>query len=295
MKAYKGMDKDMKCRGFQYEIGKEYETDKADACKSGFHACEYPLDVFRYYPPATSRFFEVEQSGELDKSDGDSHVASTEIKIGAELNIAGLVKAAVEYTKKHCKKEVLQIATSDREAASATSDKEASYATGKYGAASATGDYGAASATGKYGAASATGYQGTASATGNDGAAYATGSRGSASATGDYGAASATGDYGAASATGFHGAASATGKYGVAYATGHLGTASATGECSVAVACGKDGKAKGKIGCALFFAEKGDWYVNKYPIVNVKAVIVDGEKIKPNVWYTLKNGEIVEA
>lgn len=241
MKAYKGMDKDMKCRGFQYEIGKEYETDKADACKSGFHACEYPLDVFRYYPPATSRFFEVEQSGELDKSDGDSHVASTEIKIGAELNIAGLVKAAVEYTKKHCKKEVLQIATSDREAASATSDKEASYATGKYGAASATGDYGAASA------------------------------------------------------TGFHGAASATGKYGVAYATGHLGTASATGECSVAMACGKDGKAKGKIGCALFFAEKGDWYVNKYPIVNVKAVIVDGEKIKPNVWYTLKNGEIVEA
>ena len=92
---YKGMDKDMKCRGFQYEVGKEYETDKAVACECGFHACEYPLDVFNYYPPAGSRFFEVEQSGELSKNDDDSKVASTKIKIGAELNIAGLVSKSV--------------------------------------------------------------------------------------------------------------------------------------------------------------------------------------------------------
>ena len=168
---YKGMDKDMKCRGFQYEVGKEYETDKAVACECGFHACEYPLDVFNYYPPAGSRFFEVEQSGELSKNDDDSKVASTKIKIGAELNIAGLVKAAVEYTKERC------------------TQGEGERATGYQGAASATGYQGAASATGTRGAASATGYQGA------------------ASATGDYGAASATGEASIAVASGIEGKA----------------------------------------------------------------------------------------
>ena len=136
---YKGMNKDMTCLGFQYEVGKEYETDKAEACKCGFHACEYPLDVFNYYPPAGSRFFEVEQSGEVRKNDDDSKVASTKIKIGAELSISGLVKAAVEFTKERC------------------TQGEGEKATGDYGAASATGDQGAASATGYQGAASATG------------------------------------------------------------------------------------------------------------------------------------------
>ena len=256
---YKGMDKDMKCRGFQYEVGKEYETDKAEACKCGFHACEYPLDVFSYYPPATSRFFEVEQSGEISKNGGDSKVSSTKIKIGAEISISGLVKAAVQYTKERC------------------TLSEGNYATGDWGAASATGDWGAASATGTQGAASATGTQGAASATGDQGAASATGYRGAASATGDQGAASATGDWGAASATGTQGAASAIGR------------------SSVAMASGIEGKVMGEIGCALFLAERGEWNGETYPILSAKAEIVDGEKIKPGVWYTLKNGEFVEV
>jgi hypothetical protein len=80
---YKGFDKDLKCRGFQYEIGKEYECAAAVACETGFHACERPLDVFSYYPPASSRYCEVEQSGETNASSDDSKVASTKIKIGA--------------------------------------------------------------------------------------------------------------------------------------------------------------------------------------------------------------------
>ena len=181
---YKGMDKDMKCRGFQYEVGKEYETDKAVACECGFHACEYPLDVFSYYPPAGSRFFEVEQSGELSKNDDDSKVASTKIKIGAELNIAGLVKAAVEYTRERCTQEEGEHATGYQGAASATGTRGAASATGTRGAASATGDWGAASATGTRGAASATGYQGAASATGTRGAASAAGKASVAIASG---------------------------------------------------------------------------------------------------------------
>ena len=104
IKAYKGFDKNLQCRGFQYEIGKAYEERDAKACSCGFHACEYPLDVFNYYAPADSRFCEVEQSGTIDKSESDK-TASTKIKIGAELNIAGLVKAAIEYTRSRCTNE----------------------------------------------------------------------------------------------------------------------------------------------------------------------------------------------
>ena len=162
IKTYKGFNKDMTCRGFQYEEGKEYETESAVACKSGFHACEYPLDVFSYYNPAESVFHEVEQSGELSRENNDSKVASTKIKIGASIGIAGLVKASIEYTTKRANKEAG--ADEDYGASSATGYKGASSATGNYGASSATGDYGASSATGYCGASSATGYKGASSA-----------------------------------------------------------------------------------------------------------------------------------
>ena len=169
IKAYKGFKKDMTCRNFQYEEGKEYETDKAEVCKTGFHACEYPLDCFRYYAPSESVFNEVEQDGEISRKGDDTKLASTKIKIGASLNIAGIVKAAIEYTKSRTKKE-----------ADSNSDYGASSATGDCGASSATGDYGASSATGNCGASSATGYKGASSADDKDSIAVAWGYHGKA-------------------------------------------------------------------------------------------------------------------
>ena len=183
IKTYKGFNKDMTCRGFQYEEGKEYEEESVEVCDHGFHACEYPLDCLGYYSPSESVYREVEQSGEIQKHSEDTKVASTKIKIGAEISIAGLVKAAIEYTVKRVNKD-------------AESDEKhgASSATGNYGASSATGDYGASSATSNYGA---------------------------SSATGDYGASSATGNCGASSATGYKGASSAEDKDAVAVAWGY--------------------------------------------------------------------------
>ena len=313
IKSYKGFNKDMTCRGFQYEEGKEYEEETADACHSGFHACEYPLDCLGYYSPNESVYHEVKQNGEFDRGEDDSKVASTKIKIGARLDISGLVKAAIDFTMSRVKKE----AESDEDygASSATGYKGASSATGDYGASSATGNCGASSATGYKGASSATGYKGASSATGDYGASSATGYKGASSATGDYGASSATGNCGASSATGYKGASSATGDYGASSATGNCGASSATGykgassandSESVAVAWGYKGKAMGVIGSHIVLAEwkyigskEDDRYdraeQEAWEFVGAKMFRVDGEKVKPDTWYRLENGELVEV
>ena len=126
IKSYKGFNPDMTCRGFQYEEGKEYECDNAEVCESGFHACEYPLDCFNYYNSAESVFHEVEQNGELSQNGSDSKIASTKIKIGARLSIAGMVKAAINFTMSRVKKEAKS--SEDCGASAATGNKGASAA-----------------------------------------------------------------------------------------------------------------------------------------------------------------------
>ena len=228
IKAFKGFNKDMTCcpgyNPFQYEEGKEYEEGSAQVCDHGFHACERPLDVFAYYPPNESVYHEVEQSGEISRHDDDSKVASSKIKIGARLDIAGLVKAQIEYTKAHTTME-----NTDPDRAKA----------GNSGAATA-GDGGAATA-------------------------------------GNYGAATA-GECGAATA-GNYGAATSRGK-------------SASGKNGLSVARGNDVRVKGGLGAILVIAEEEK---DNYDIREWKAVVVDGEKIKPDTWYKLSDGELVEV
>ena len=216
MKTYKGFDKDLKCRGFQYEIGKEYEEKEAEACEKGFHACENPLEVFSHYPPCDgNRYCEVEQDGELSKHGGDSKVASTKIKIGVELGLKGLIKAGVSFIL----------------------DK----------------------------------------VNWKDDAATNIGSYSAAVNSGDYSAATNTGDYSAATNTGGRSAAEVS-----------------NGD-SVAIVTGYQSKAKAGLGSAIVIAERDEWNGETYPLLNIKAAIVDGEKIKADTWYTLKNGEFVEC
>ena len=261
MRVYKGTDRQMKCRGMQYTLGETAVFDgEPHLCKEGLHACEQPIDVLNHYAPNASRYFEADAEEVTDERESDdSKIVAKKMTLKAEIGVPGLVKAQIEYVKN-------QIGFEDA-IKRANAEKE-NHATGNQGAASATGNRGAASATGNRGAASATGYQGAASATGYQGA---------ASATGNLGAASATGNLGAASATGYQGAASATGKAGVALAAGY--------EC----------KAMGALGCAICCVERGEWDGEAHPIIAVKAAIVDGEKIKADTWYRLKNGEFEEV
>ena len=330
IKAYKAFDKDLSCRGFKYEVGKEYEeTGDIKVCEKGFHACPYPLDVFGYYAPAGSRFCEVEQSGKINDSKSDK-VCSSKIRIGAELDIRGLVKAAISYVKERCTNECNaepgKPATAGNRGAATAGDSGA--ATAGYRGAATAGDNGAATAgyrgaatAGDSGAATA-GYRGAATAgdsgaatagdygaatagdsgaaTAGDNGAATAGNRGAATA-GDSGAATA-GNSGAATA-GDNGAATA-GNYGAATAgdsgaatAGDNGAATARGKAStgsngLSVARGKNVQVKGGIGAILVIAEERD---DTYDIVDWKAVVVDGEVVKADTWYRLENGELVEV
>ena len=294
VKVYKATDKDMKCRGFQYELGKTEEVDgDAKLCERGLHACEMPLDVLGYYAPGDgSRYFEAELEDVSDeKHSDDTKRVGKKLTLSAEIGIPGLVKAQVEYVKAQCDFDNAIKKANAEKKTHATGESGAASATGESGAASATGWSGAASATGWRGAASATGERGAASATGWRGAASATGWRGAASATGVRGAASATGVRGAASATGWSGAASATGESGAASATGESGAASATGKYCVAMTTGIYGRVMGEIGNAIVCVERR----NNGEIAAILSGIVDGETLKPGVWYTVKNGQWSEA
>ena len=201
MKMYKGFDKDLKCRDFQYEIGKTYEESTAELCESGFHACERPLDVFKYYAPGKmSRYCEVNLDDVSDQMSNDSKRCGKKISVKAEIGIAGLVRAQIQYVNEH----------------TTMKHTDPKHAT--------AGNFGAATA-GKYGAATSRGYV-------------------------------------------------------------------SVGENGCGLVRGENVKIKGGMGAILVIAVEND---ADYGIKEWKAFVVDGENIKPDTWYKLKNGDLVEV
>ena len=220
MKAYKGFNKDMTCRGFQFKEGETYTEDKAELRKRGFHACERPLDVFNHYAPGESVYHEVELDDVCEKRESDdTKICGKSIKIGAEVDVKGLINAQFEYVKAHCTEE-----HTDPKLANA-------------------GNFGAANA----------GYRGAANA-GNKGAANA----------------------------GYRGAAISRGSANV----GEGGVAVARGEADYG------NRVRGKMGAILVIAQEEE---GSYKIASWAVGVVDGVNLKPDVWYKLVDGELVEA
>ena len=287
--SYKGFDKDLKCRGFAYEIGKDYEQHgSVKCCENGFHACEFPLDVFNYYAPGgNSRYCTVTQSGVTHKKGGDSKVASSKIHIEREIGLDGIIKAGVKF--------ILDKVNWKNQKESNTGNYSAATNTGDYSAATNTGNQSAATNTGDYSAATNTGDQSAATNTGDQSAATNTGNQSAATNTGDYSAATNTGYHSAATNTGNYSAATNTGDYSAATNTGDYSAAKVSGKESIAIVTGKDSKAAGALGDWIVITERGKWNGDTYPIKEVKAFKVDGEKIKADTFYKLVDGEAVEA
>ena len=253
--AYKAMDKNMQCRGKQYEVGKTYYEDKADCCHAGMHACENPLDVLHYYPLKDSpRFFEVECGGNVDKSGEDSKLACTKLTVKGEVNFAGLVKATVNAVFNQVKgKEPFS-----------------------------SGDFSTAGSSGDFSTAGSSGYSSTAGSSGN----YST-----AGSSGDSSTAGSSGDFSTAGSSGNYSTAGSSGDFSTAAATGAHCRAKVDGKDNIAVVNGACGKACGALGCYLVLTE----YDNDGHMICAKMARVDGSAIKENVYYTLKNGEFVEV
>ena len=212
IKAVKGFNPDMTCTPtncikFQYEEGETYEEKESDVCKKGFHACELPINVFRYYPPTKSVYHEVEMSGEIDNSETDK-ICSSKIKIGAKINIAGIIKTSIDIIRNKAEKE----------------------------------------------SAASSGYKGNAASSGN---------------------------------------------CGNAASSGYKGNAKANHPNSCAIAWGPESKASGVLGSHLVLAEWESnggiyWEEDTWTFKGATMIRVDGENIKENVWYGLRNGKVVE-
>ncbi|POR98759.1 DUF7666 domain-containing protein [Haemophilus influenzae] len=184
--AYKGFNQDWTCRGYQYEIGKTYEH-KGDvkACKSGFHACEYPLDVLSYYSPAVSKFAVVKMSGETSKDSDDTKIASAKITIETEINLPEMVKKAVEWIKGKVDWDAAEKSnTGNGSVATNTGDRSAATNTGNGSVATNTGSWSVATNTGSWSAATNTGNRSVATNTGNQSAAEVSGKQSIAVALG---------------------------------------------------------------------------------------------------------------
>ena len=275
---YKGFDKDLKCRGFQYEVGKEFETeDEVKCCKSGFHACENPFDVLDFYPILEedgneNRFCEVEGGGDTDTD--DKKTCFSKIKIKAEIGFKGLLSAFLEFVKE-----------------STTVEK-----TSGYGARIGSSGYGAR--IGSSGDGARIGSSGYGAQIGSSGDRARIGSSGDGAQIGSsgYGAQIGSSGYGAQIGSSGYGARIGSSGYGAQIgSSGYGARISSEGEDSVVCCAGHDCAAKAKKGSWITLSEwKFDENKKRYVPACVKTEFVDGERIKEDVYYKLVDGEFKE-
>ena len=174
--SFKGFDKDFTCRGFQFEVGKTYVHDgKVEACEGGFHACEYPLDIWNYYAPSESRFASVKQSGQISRHSEATKIASAKITIEAEIKLPDLIQRAVEWIVAQTKSDVKSAESGDMSASTNTGYRSVSTSTGDMSASTNTGYMSVSTSTGERSVSTSTGERSVSTNTGKHGIALASG------------------------------------------------------------------------------------------------------------------------
>ena len=294
IKSYKGFDKDMKCRDFQYEVGKEYNMDgEIKCCNRGFHACKSPLEVWDYYDILNSRFAEVEQSGKIDEEKKSTKVCSSHIKIKAELKLADIINIGVEWLKDITSPSKVK---TDGEL---NDNGDRRKQIGSSGDSAQIGSSGYYAQIGSSGDSAQIGSSGYSAKIGSSGYSAQIGSSGDSALIGSSGYSALIGSSGDSAQIGSSGDSAKIGSSGYSAKIGSSGDSAqidSTGEDSVIMCAGNRSIAKAKVGSWITLAE-WKWSDEKKRDVPVcvKTEYVDGENIKADTWYQLKNGKFVEV
>ena len=282
MKAYKGFDKNMQCRGFQFEEGKTYELpegETAKLCKRGFHACENPLDCWEYYNLLDSEFHEVELEDVADEKANDTKVCGRKITIGAKLDIKGIVQASIEFVMNSVK-------SAKRKSSMSDAGKDGAKI-GSSGDGAKIGSSGDGAQIGSSGVWAQIGSSGNGAQIGSSGEGAQIGSSGDGAKIGSSGDGAKIGSSGDGAQIGSSGDGAKTGS------SGDRAQIDVSGERCVASCVGNNGMIRAKIGDWIVLSEWKNIDGNYTPVC-VKSGQIDGKTLKPDTWYTLKDGEFKE-
>ena len=287
--AYKAFDMNMTCRGYKYEVGKTYHHEgPIEACESGFHACENPIDCLNYYDITDSRFAVVEMSGETDMCGNDSKIASAQITIQAELNLPEYIKKCVDWLI-----ESIPLSGSDSGyyAQLAASGDYAKLAASGYNAQlAASGNYAKLAASGYNAQLAASGYYAQLAASGDYAQRAASGYNAKLAASGDYAKLAASRNYAKLAASGNYAQLAASGNYAKLAASGNYAKLAASGDKSVIASSSINSIAKGAVGTWISLAE----YVDG-ECVGFATGRIGYDGLKPDVFYRASGGNLVEA
>ena len=340
IKSYKAFDKNMQCRGFQYEVGKEYEMDgEIKCCDRGFHACKSPMEVWDHYDMLSSRFAEVEQSGKIDEEGNSTKVCSSHIKIKAELKLADIIKVGVEWLKDITsppKFKTTDGALNDKGERNKQIGSSGDYAkigsSGDYAQIGSSGDYAQIGSSGYYAQIGSSGDYAKIGSSGDYAKIGSSGDSAKIGSSGYYAQIGSSGDYAQIGSPGYYAQIGSSGDYAQIGSSGYyakigssgdyaqigssgdsakigssgdsakIGSSgdsakiNSTGEDSVIMCAGNNSIAKAKVGSWITLSE-WEWNdeKNHYVPVCVKTEYVDGESIKADTWYQLKNGKFVEV
>ena len=328
--SYKAFDKNMKCRGFRYEVGKEYEMDgEIKCCNRGFHACKSPIEVWDYYDMLNSRYAEVEQSGKIEKEENSTKVCSSHIKIKAELKLADIINIGVEwlkditspskvkadgvlndngdrrkqigssgnYAKIGSSGDSAQIGSSGYSAKIGSSGDYAKIgSSGDYAKIGSSGNYAKIGSSGDYAQIGSSGYSAQIGSSGYSAKIGSSGYSAKIGSSGDYAKIGSSGDYAQIGSSGDSAQIGSSGDSAQIGSSGYYAKIDSTGEDSVIMCAGNSSIAKAKVGSWITLAE-WKWSDEKKRDVPVcvKTEYVDGENIKADTWYQLKNRKFVEV
>jgi hypothetical protein len=307
--SFKGFDKDFRCRGFQFEIGKTYKVEGGIvACDNGFHACENPFDVWSYYPViaddgSLSRYATVEQGGALDRHAGDSKIASAEITIRAEIALPDFIRKCVSWvidSAKGASGERIQAASGDYSQLAASGYYSRLAASGDYSRLAASGDYSQLAASGYYSRLAASGYYSRLAASGDSSQLAASGYYSQLAASGDYSRLAASGDYSRLAASGDSSRLAASGYNSQLASSGNSSRLAASGDSSQLAASGKDSVIASSARNAVASGADGTWislaeFNDDGKCVGFVTGCIGKDNLKPNTWYRARGGKFVEV